>query len=52
MPPVSDPMSRVRDRNSSFKKASKTILPFLFRIRNRIMKIHFIIVTACLRIVN
>ena len=23
MPPVSDPMSRVRDRNSSFKKASK-----------------------------
>ena len=22
MPPVSDPMSRVRDRNSSFKKAS------------------------------
>ena len=25
MPPVSDPMSRVRDRNSSFKKASKEL---------------------------
>ena len=27
MPPVSDPMSRVRDRNSSFKKASKGFEP-------------------------
>ena len=27
MPPVSDPMSRVRDRNSSFKKASKLKRP-------------------------
>ena len=26
MPPVSDPMSRVRDRNSSFKKASQNFL--------------------------
>ena len=30
MPPVSDPMSRVRDRNSSFKKASKGPLLYLY----------------------
>ena len=30
MPPVSDALSRVRDRNSSFKKASEEFLPHLF----------------------